>query len=130
MIILTIKTDEPLAEVSLHEDKKTLVEIKWQAHRELADTIHKKIKKLLDDSGHDWTNIDSLVVFVGPGSFTGLRIGVAVANALISSLPCAGVGTTGKDWINIGIDKLLAGENEKLIKPEYGAEANITKPKH
>jgi hypothetical protein len=34
-----------------------------------------------------------------------------------------------ENWQADGIQKLLAGENEKIALPEYGAEANITKQK-
>ena len=81
MLILTIRTDKPEAEIGLFEDNKQLAYEMWQAHRELSDTIHKKIEKLLKSQKKDWQNIDGIVCFKGPGSFTGLRIGLTVGNA-------------------------------------------------
>jgi hypothetical protein len=59
-----------------------------------------------------------------------LRIGLTVANALTDSLNVPVVGSTGDEWIQDGIKRLQAGENEKIILPEYGADVHITLPKH
>jgi tRNA threonylcarbamoyladenosine biosynthesis protein TsaB len=50
---------------------------------------------VLDQAGCDWTEIDLLAVGTGPGTFTGLRIGVATARALAQArgLPLVGVST-------------------------------------
>lgn len=129
MIILSLKTDQTLAEIALFKDAKKLDEIKWQAHRSLADTIHLKIKELLEKNNLDLQKIEGIVCFEGPGSFTGLRIGLTVANTLAYSLDCPIVAQKGKWWQKQGIKNLLVGKNQKIALPHYGQEANITKPK-
>lgn len=129
MLILTIKSDSPQAELGLFNDSKLLGEEKWLADRNLADTIHLKIEHLLEDHGKDWANIQGIVCFEGPGSFTGLRIGLSVANALAYGLDATIVGSKGKDWIKPGIKKLLDGKNAKIVLPHYGALPHITPPK-
>ncbi len=129
MIILTIKTDQALSELSLFDNKELIDQLEWEAYRTLADTIHIKIKELLDKNKLDWDKIEGIVCFKGPGSFTGLRIGLTVANALAYSLKCPIISTTGKKWQKDGIKELLNGKDEKIALPFYGAEANISKPK-
>jgi tRNA threonylcarbamoyladenosine biosynthesis protein TsaB len=126
MLILTIKTDQPLAEIGLYQDDTLLKQEAWQAHRQLAETIHQKIKELLAFQGKAWADIEGLVVFKGPGSFTGLRIGTSLANALAYANKLPIVGAMGVDWQTKGLGRLQAGENEQMVLPEYGAPVHIT----
>ena len=130
MLILTIRTDKPEAEIGLYDKNNTLAYETWLADRQLAETIHKKIKQILDNNQKDLNQIDAVAVFIGPGSFTGLRIGITVANSLAYGLNIPIVGTNADDWIRLGINRLIKGENDRQVLPEYGAPPHITKPKH
>src|SRR4051794_27131610 len=99
MMILSIRTDKPEAEIGIFEDNKRLEYIKWQADRHLSSTLNFKINEILNKSSKSLKNIDGLVIFKGPGSFTGLRIGFSVANALAYSLQRPIVASAGDDWI-------------------------------
>jgi tRNA threonylcarbamoyladenosine biosynthesis protein TsaB len=129
MIILTIRTDKPLAQLCLFQDMMDLKHLEWEAHRQLAATIHKKIDELLESAAVQLKDINGIVVFKGPGSFTGLRIGISVSNALAYGLDIPIVSKKGEDWIEKGIEAVMAGHNEKIAMPEYGSEPNITKPR-
>jgi tRNA threonylcarbamoyladenosine biosynthesis protein TsaB len=127
MLILTIRTDNPEAEIGLFDDLTKLKYETWHAHRELSVTIHQKIEDVLTSQGKKLENLEGLVGFSGPGSFTGLRIGLTVANALAYGLGIPVVATQGEDWIESGIKRLTAGERDKIALPEYGAPVHITK---
>lgn len=129
MIILTIRTDKPEAEIGLYKGNKQLAYEIWPAHRQLAETLHIKIREMLSSNNKDWQDIAGVVVFEGPGSFTGLRIGLSVANALSYSLNAPIVGAQADQWLATGIEGLLTGKNSKQIIPFYGSEALITTPK-
>lgn len=128
-MILVIRTDKPEAEVGLYEKAKKLEYETWQAHRELSQTIHQKIGKLLESQKTDWAGLAAVIVFAGPGSFTGLRIGASVANALAESLDIPVIGAKGENWIEDGISKIKRGENDKIVIPDYGRGARITQPR-
>ncbi len=129
MIILTLRTDKPEAEIGLFDDTKQLAYVPWQAHRELAETVHIKIKAILNDNKIELNQMQGVLVYKGPGSFTGLRIGITVANALAGSLNIPIVSETGEAWFKNGINRLLSGENEQTVQPEYGAPPHITQQK-
>ena len=129
MIILTIRTDKPEAEIGLFNDKRQLAYITWPAHRELSVTIHHKLNELLTGQAKKLKDIEGIVCFKGPGSFTGLRIGLTVGNALAYSLEVPIVGTMGNNWIESGILSLNTDGQKKVVLPEYGADVHITPPR-
>lgn len=129
MIILTIRTDNPQAEVGLYENTTRVAYKSWQAHRELSRTLHKTIEAMLTDQAKSWQDIQAIICYEGPGSFTGLRIGLSVANALRYALEVPIVAVGGNDWIEKGITRLQAGEQDEIALPFYGRDANITIPR-
>ncbi len=129
MKVLTIRTDKPEAEVGIFKDDKQLAYKKWQAGNQLSVTLNDEIKKILDKSSMHLNDLEAIIVYKGPGSFTGLRIGMSVANALAYSLSISIITTAGENWIEQGLKKLAAGKNEKIALPEYGAPPKTTIPK-
>lgn len=106
-------------------DDEARQDFEWQAGRTLA----RGLLKFLEEKTGDLHDINGIGVMKGPGSFTGLRIGLTVANTLADSLNIPIVGATGEDWQKVALKKLRAGENEKIVMPEYGAAAHITAPR-
>ena len=129
MLFLTIRTDKPDAEVGLFEDKNQIAYEVWTAHRELSKQLHRKIEDLLATKGKKLKDLNGIVCFAGPGSFTGLRIGITVGDVLAYGLNQPVVGAQDPDWIQKGIDRLLAGDADTIALPEYGAPVHITTPK-
>lgn len=131
-MILAIKTDQPQAELKLLEAASGGIvdEISWQAHRELSDTILTNIDRLLKNNNHALNDVTALIVFEGPGSFTGLRIGISVANTLSYALDVPVVGAGTPDWVRVGT-KLLQNQKgfSEVAVPQYGAPAHITTPR-
>lgn len=129
MNILLIRTDRQLAELYLYKNNDQLDEIKWEAHRALAETINTKLEELLRKNGLNLNQVEAIGIYKGPGSFTGLRIGHSVANALAYGLNIPIVAVEGEDWKGQSLDRILAGETDKQVIPTYGAPVHITKPK-
>ena len=128
MLILTLRTDNPQAEIGLYESNEKLAYEKWIAHRQLAENIHTKILDLLKTQDKQWSDIQAVVCYEGPGSFTGLRIGLSVANALASSLDVPIESSTGDDWIEISIKKIATTAFAKPVVPVYAADVHISQP--
>ncbi|MEK7603084.1 MAG: tRNA (adenosine(37)-N6)-threonylcarbamoyltransferase complex dimerization subunit type 1 TsaB [Patescibacteria group bacterium] len=129
MLVLVIRTDNPMAEVGLYSGEKKLVHETWQAHRQLAETIHIKITENLKKIGKKISDIEAVTVYQGPGSFTGLRIGISVANALSYSQKIPISSSTGENWVNDGLEKLTRESKFDPILPIYGQEPYITQQK-
>ncbi len=126
MIILTICTDKPEVELGVYDNDKMLAVENWEAYRTLSDTIFYKLKDLLNNSSKEIGDLEGIVCFKGPGSFTGLRIGLSVGNALSFARSVPIVATNGEGWVQKGTKKLLSGENERVALPEYGAPVHTT----
>jgi tRNA threonylcarbamoyl adenosine modification protein YeaZ len=90
MLILAFDTATDRATSALVRDGEVLGEQASKASRVLADA-----DELLRDAGLQEADITHLAVGTGPGSFTGIRIGLAAARGLSFSLgvPVAGVST-------------------------------------
>ena len=129
MLVLTIRTDKPEAELGLYNADIKLAYSTWMAHRQLAETIHAKIKELLESHGHSLPDIQGIVVFKGPGSFTGLRIGISVANTLADSLRIPLAAEIEPNWIITGITRLQRGDSDDIAIPSYGNAPHTTAPK-
>lgn len=126
MTVLTIKTDNPMAEIGVFDNQTKLAYKTWEAHRKLAETIHKTIDDVLAEAGISAENVQGIVAYEGPGSFTGLRIGLTVANTLAYSLRVPIVAAQTENWIEMGITRLHAGEQDEIALPFYGRDAHIT----
>ena len=128
-MILTIRTDNPQAEIGLYNSGVQLSYHKWQADRKLAKELLGVIRDELKKQSADWKDISGVVAFQGPGSFTGLRIGLTVANSIAYGQNIPIVAAQGDDWVTDGIKRLDDHETDRMVLPHYGAEANITMPK-
>jgi tRNA threonylcarbamoyladenosine biosynthesis protein TsaB len=128
-MVLTIRTDKPEAELGLYEDGKKLAYITWQADRNLSAGIHKRIDELFARRKITYFDLSGIILYKGPGSFTGLRIGASVANTLASELDIPIAGANSDDWISKGLLFLEPAKENRLVVPEYGSEPKTTKPK-
>jgi len=129
VIILALRTDKPEAELYLLDGAQQLAAIKWQAHLKLAETLNTQIEKILNKSSISYKDLKAIAIYKGPGSFTGLRIGMSVANALAYAQAIPIVARSGDDWLEKSIKALQAGQNDKIAVPKYGSPAHITQPK-
>lgn len=126
---ILLDTSTSTCRLSVLKDGGEVASYEWLAERQLAKGLHAFIAEKLAESGITWHDISGIGVYRGPGSYTGLRIGLTVMNTLADALKVPIVGATGESWQEEVILALDSGQNDQIVLPEYGGEANITTPR-
>ena len=95
MRILAFETSAKASSVALLEDGKLLAESYQNTGLTHSQTLLPQAQQLLESCGLRVGDLDAVAVAAGPGSFTGVRIGVAAAKGLAwgAEIPCFGVST-------------------------------------
>ena len=82
MLTFAITTTTKLAGISLHKDNRILGEIKIEVSRTHSTTILDQIDSLFAWTGEKLDNVGNVLVSIGPGSFTGVRIAISVVKGM------------------------------------------------
>jgi tRNA threonylcarbamoyladenosine biosynthesis protein TsaB len=127
-MMLALDTSTPECHMTLVAEGK-VYQKNWLAERRLAKELLGELETFLVANHTSFEKLKGLIVFRGPGSYTGLRIGASVMNTLAYALTIPIVGQTGEAWLAVGQQRLASGNNDRLIIPEYGGLPNITQPK-
>jgi tRNA threonylcarbamoyladenosine biosynthesis protein TsaB len=95
MIVLSIDTSADLVSVALLRDHEPLAERSWRAPRPRSEGALQVVTDVLADAGVTLSAVDLFAVATGPGSFNGIRGGIATAAGLALALgrPALGVPT-------------------------------------
>jgi tRNA threonylcarbamoyladenosine biosynthesis protein TsaB len=95
MLVLGMDTATRTASIGLAEKNKVIGEFSLQVDRVHSAKLMPMVDQLLTAAGLDTASIEAVAVSAGPGSFTGLRIGMATAKGLAYALsvPLIGVST-------------------------------------
>jgi len=103
---LLIETSSKNCSVALAENENVICCVESAADQYIhAEKLHPFISELFTSSGKEISALDSVVVSKGPGSYTGLRIGVSAAKGLCLSL--------GKPLLSIDTTRALAVHGAK-----------------
>ena len=95
MKILSIDTSSNICGVSILEDTNLICKLDVDTGRTHSENLMPMIDEALKKTELNPTDINLIVCDIGPGSFTGIRIGVATAKAFSDSLniPCVGISS-------------------------------------
>jgi tRNA threonylcarbamoyladenosine biosynthesis protein TsaB len=100
MLILALDTTTKTASCALARDGRVLREETSDAARGHAERLPGDLARLLEDSGVALREVDVFAVATGPGSFTGLRIGIATMQGLAMAAGKPLVGVSGLDALH------------------------------
>ena len=109
MKILCIDTSSNLCSVAILEDTTLIKKLELNNGLTHSETLMRLIKQLLEESNITLKDIELLVSDIGPGSFTGIRIGVSTCKAFSDSLniPCIGISSLDVLAYNIKNDGII-----------------------
>ena len=105
MLPLAFETSAKAASVALTENGKLLGESYQNTGLPHSQTLMVMAEDLLKQCGKTMADVTAVAVAEGPGSFTGVRIGVAAAKGLAwgGQLPCYGVSTLEAMAVSLGV---------------------------
>jgi tRNA threonylcarbamoyladenosine biosynthesis protein TsaB len=94
-LLLAIDTATRFAGLALYDGTVVRSEAMWQSHESHSVELMPALVRMLEQQGVDVEALAAVAVALGPGSFTGLRIGLSVAKGLAQaqSIPIFGVPT-------------------------------------
>ena len=124
MKILAIDTSSQAASTALWEDGALLGEEYIRVKLTHSQTSLPMVQTLLQHTQTSLEEVDLLAVSVGPGSFTGLRIGIAAVKGIAYALgkPCGAISTLECLAHNfLGVDALVCAVMDARCKQVYTA---------
>jgi len=109
MFVLAIDTSNMILSVALVENKQTLIEINEQTKNNHSERLMPVIEQAFQEVDRQVSEIDLIAVAKGPGSYTGVRIGVTVAKTLAWTLNIPLVGVSSLEVLvgNVKVDGLI-----------------------
>ena len=134
MKILGIDTSTMAANVAVLEDDKLICEYTINTKKTHSQKLMPMIENMLKISDIKIKDIDAIGICVGPGSFTGLRIGMATAKAMahVNNIPLIGVNSleilgSNIEFSNKKICAILDAQRNQVYTCKYIFEDNKSK---
>lgn len=94
-MLLALDTATRQISLALHNGQRLIAEMTWESDNNHTVQLAPAVQRLLATQEIDMAELTALAVSVGPGSYTGLRIGVALAKGIAGArgLPLVGMST-------------------------------------
>lgn len=124
MIILALDTSGPVAGVALWEDGRIRYEAMAVNKMTHSESIMPMAEEALTRTALQKEQLTHLAVTVGPGSFTGVRIGVTAVKALSHALAISCIGVDALEAAAFGIEspeEVVCSIQDARVQQVYGA---------
>src|SRR5438128_99563 len=96
-MLLALDTSTNAPSIALYDERGIVGETTWRTHENHTRSLMPEIVRLMELVGTDVSALKAIGVATGPGSFTGLRIGLSAAKGLAYSLNLALIGVPTLD---------------------------------
>lgn len=110
MLILAVETATSICAVALRRDDQLEIELHLDRPRAHAENLVPMVQDALRYGGADLADVDAVAVSMGPGSYTGLRIGVSTAKGLALAGGADLVGVPTLEALALGAGPTEPGE--------------------
>lgn len=104
MKILGLSTSSKVLSISLYDDKEKLIRLHKKIGLKHSNYLISYIRKIFKSSNLELSDISLIALDIGPGSFTGLRVGVTTVKVAAKVLKFSVVGVSSLDIIAEGIE--------------------------
>ena len=124
MIVLALDTSGPVASVAVADETRIRYEACAANQLKHSESIMPMVEEALCRSGVTLQQLNLLAVTAGPGSFTGIRIGVTAVKAMAHALniPCLGLSSLEVTAAGIEAhDKIVCPLQDARVGQVYGA---------
>ncbi|MBC8099826.1 MAG: tRNA (adenosine(37)-N6)-threonylcarbamoyltransferase complex dimerization subunit type 1 TsaB [Armatimonadetes bacterium] len=98
-MLLAVDSATRLMSIALYDGQALLAEQTWSSHNQHTRQLAPAIFTLLDSCDLELNDVSALGVSIGPGSYTGLRIGVALVKGIAAARKLPVVGMTTLDTL-------------------------------
>jgi tRNA threonylcarbamoyladenosine biosynthesis protein TsaB len=133
MRILAIDTTSEFGSLAIHQDGQTLEEVPLRAPEGFSQVLFGYIDALL--RRHDWdlSDIDVFASAVGPGSFTGVRVGLTAAKGLADAMGRAALGVSNLQALaefgtTAARGVVMDARRGEIYAAIYGSDLEIVSP--
>jgi tRNA threonylcarbamoyladenosine biosynthesis protein TsaB len=135
-LILQINTALEIAHVSIAREGNVLAQRQNETQNDHAAWLHIAIQEVLEESGIQLDQLNAVGVTAGPGSYTGLRVGMSAAKGIcyaknlpliaVSSLQLLAAGV--KDQAEGVIIPLIDARRDEVYAGYYDSNLNLIRP--
>jgi len=113
--ILSIETSTPICSVAIHKDGELLANADLYLEKSHSNSLTPLIEQLLHHCDLKMKNLNAIAVSSGPGSYTGLRIGLSTAKGLCYALEIPLISISSLDSMTVQVLNFLKTENSVYI---------------
>ena len=133
MLLLAFDTSSAAVSVALHDGHDVVGEVQQAEAQRHGELLAPSIAEVLRDAGAGVDELTEVAVGVGPGPFTGLRVGLATANALGAALGIPVLGVVSLDALaaeagNGEVVVVADARRREVYWATYAAGQRVTEP--